>query len=280
MSSETKILFKSDLFTITDFKCKCNLKGTSGVEYRSNFSMSYIRKGNFLFNVFNDSLDSFNGRILLSKPGFEHTVTHFDGMPDECTIFSFSNDFYETVKSEFAELQKIFFNNNDVQSLLVQTDAGIEHLHFNILKNILAGNASRLLIESFVLEILYSCFKIIYNVKRTEALSLKVKRNHLPTIEKAKQYISENFDNDISLSNLAENSYVSPFHFSRLFKSFTSFSPHQFLVDTRLKHAELLLKTTGKPITQVCFDSGFRSLEHFSSTFRQKYKTTPSKFRK
>lgn len=280
MTNETIILYRSDFFTITDFKCKCNLKGISEVEYRKNFSMSLIRKGSFLFNVFDDSLDAFNGRILLSKPGFEHTVTHFDGMPDECTIFSFSKDFYETLKSEFSDLNKSFFNNSDVQSLLIQADAGIDHLHFLILQNIRSDKSSRLLIESLVLEMLHSCFKLVYSLKKPAEFPEKLKRNHLPTIEKAKQYISENFGNDISLFGLADSCYVSPFHFSRLFKSFTSYSPHQFLVDTRLKHAELLIKTTGMPITQVCFNSGFQNLEHFSSAFRQKYKTPPSKFRK
>jgi len=280
MNSEIKILYNTGNCTITDFKCRCSYKGTSGMEYRSNFTMSYIRKGNFLFNVFEDSLDAFSGRILLSKPGFEHSVTHFDGMPDECTIFSFTNEFYESIKSEYKELQSEFFINNDIQSLLIQSDAGIEHLHFTILKSLNSGKASRLLIESLALEMLHSCFRVIYNIKKPFTLPEKIKKNHLPTIERAKQYISENFENDISLSELSENCFISPFHFSRLFKSFTSYSPHHFLLDTRLKHAELLIKTTAKPITQICFDSGFSNLEHFSSAFKQKYKTAPSKFRK
>jgi AraC-like DNA-binding protein len=78
---------------------------------------------------------------------------------------------------------------------------------------------------------------------------------------------------------LAEYCYVSPFHFSRLFKTFTSASPHQFLLTVRLKQAELLLRNTTQPVADVAFSSGFNSIEHFTAAFKQKYKCPPAKYR-
>jgi transcriptional regulator GlxA family with amidase domain len=74
--------------------------------------------------------------------------------------------------------------------------------------------------------------------------------------------------------------FVSPFHFSRLFKTFTAFSPHQFLLNTRLKNAEILLKNTSLSIADIAFASGFNSIEHFSTAFKNKFKCAPSKMSK
>ena len=280
MSSDSRVIYRSDFYKIIDFKCKCNLKGRSGIEYHSDFSLSYVRKGSFIYHVFRNSLDSYTGLLLLSKPCYEHTVTHFNGMPDECTTFSFSDEFYESLKNEYRENKSRFFKDNDIQSLVLKAGPEIDYLHNIILKSICTNRVTSLYVDSLVLELLYTTMNRLLGVETPAALPEKLKKNHLATIEKARQFISENFMNDISLFEIAGHCFVSPFHFSRIFKTFTSYSPHQFLLDTRLKHAELMIKSTDTPITQVCFSSGFQNLEHFSAAFRKKYRYPPSGLRK
>ncbi len=279
MSNESTIVYRSDFCTIIDFKCKCDRKGTSCVEYRSDFTMNYVRKGNFLFNVFRNSLDAYNGLILFNKPDHEHTVTHFDGRADECTIFKFSKEFYETLKldSEYARTKLV---HDDIHSLLIRAGAEFEHIHFIILQSLRQKKISNMLIDSFVLEMLHSTLDLLFDVKQPVAVPDRLKRNHLPTVEKAKHFINEKFRENISLTDVANNCFISPFHFSRVFKTFTSYSPYQYLVDTRLKNAELLIKTTDLPITEICFSSGFQNLENFSSAFKKKYQVAPSHLRK
>ncbi|HEY3429899.1 MAG TPA: AraC family transcriptional regulator, partial [Cyclobacteriaceae bacterium] len=115
--------------------------------------------------------------------------------------------------------------------------------------------------------------------KPNDAISARLKKNHLFTIEKAKDYITKHFTSDISLTEIADHCHVSPFHFSRIFKTFTSISPHQFLLSIRLKNSELLLKETSLPVADVAFSSGFNSIEHFTNAFRQKYHSPPARFR-
>jgi transcriptional regulator GlxA family with amidase domain len=47
----------------------------------------------------------------------------------------------------------------------------------------------------------------------------------------------------------------------------------------RLKHAELLIKNTSLPVTDIGFTSGFNSTEYFTAAFRQKYRHAPARFR-
>lgn len=273
-------MFKSTFYSVIDYKCNCDLKNTSCAEYQHDFTMSHVRKGNFIYHVFRNSLDAYNGWILFNKPGYVHTVTHHDGLPDECTTFKFTNEFYDSLKNEYDNVKNILFSNDEIHSLLIRAGAELEFLHHIIIQNISKQKESRLLIDSLVMEILYSALNLIHDNKNSVSSLNKSKRNHLVTIERAKQFINNNFHEDISLFDVAENSFVSPFHFSRTFKNITSYSPYQYLMNIRLKNAEVLLKTTDMPITQVCFSSGFQNLEHFSYAFKKKYQSAPSSLRK
>lgn len=107
-----------------------------------------------------------------------------------------------------------------------------------------------------------------------------LKEHHLVAIESAKSFIKDRFRDNISLNEISNYCNTSPFHFSRIFKQFTNYSPYQYLLHIRLSHAEILLRNTSQPITDICFSSGFNSLEHFATIFRSKFKKNPTEYRK
>jgi AraC family transcriptional regulator len=276
MQADIKTLYKSDFYSITDFKCRCTDCRTSKPEYCDSFCISFIRKGNFLFNIFRDSLDSYNGCALITKPGYEHTVTHTHTVPDECTIFELDMNFYKELKEHYH--QSNFFHDPDLDCTLVKTSAEIEFLHFNILKLALVKSAGRLEIDQLVMEMTEKVVACISPYKSDQRINARLKNNHLRTIELAKEFITHNFADDVSLADISKHCCVSPFHFSRIFKTFTSYSPHQFLLTIRLKNAELLLRNTALPVADVAFSSGFKSIQYFTTAFRQKYQCPPGRF--
>nr|MBU9936678.1 AraC family transcriptional regulator [Ferruginibacter sp.] len=99
-----------------------------------------------------------------------------------------------------------------------------------------------------------------------------------PTIDKAKQYLSETLTKNTSLEELASHCHISPFHFSRIYKAFTGYPVHQYLQLMRLKHAGMLL-ATALPVADIAFQSGFNSIDYFSAAFKKQYRLSPSAFR-
>ena len=277
MDANIYTLFESDFYRILDFKCLCTECRTSKPEYSESFCISFVRKGNFLFNVFRHSLDSYNGCVLVTKPGYERTVTHTHTIPDECTILDFKSSFFLDLLEQYKNVK--FLHDNDLHSTLIKTNAETEFLHFQILELILTKSGSKLQIDNLVMEVVHTVLHHVTNYNPDQTLSMRLKKNHLLTIEKAKEFITRNFANDISLVDIADYCNVSPFHFSRIFKTFTTITPHQFLLSVRLKNSELLLKETSLPVADVAFSSGFNSIEHFTAAFRQKYKSPPARFR-
>lgn len=68
--------------------------------------------------------------------------------------------------------------------------------------------------------------------------------------------------------------------FSEKVKSFTGFSPLNYLINIRISEAIKLLKRQNTSVTDIALETGFYSSQHFSTTFRKLTGFTPSEFRK
>ncbi|HEU4553638.1 MAG TPA: AraC family transcriptional regulator [Chitinophaga sp.] len=277
MDADIHTRYESDFYRVLDFKCRCTDCRTSKPEYSESFCISFVRKGNFLFNVFRHSLDSYNGCILITKPGYERTVTHAHAVPDECTIFEFTNTFHKALTQRYGYTK--FFRDNDLHSTLMHASTETEFLHFYISQLIGLRSGSKLHIDQLVLQMTDKVLGTLTDYTPDARINSRLKQNHLTTIERAKEYITTRFTQDISLMEIAAYCYVSPFHFSRIFKTFTSCSPHQYLLSMRLQHAALLLRSTALAVADIAFTSGFNSIEHFTAAFRKQYNCPPAAYR-
>ena len=99
-------------------------------------------------------------------------------------------------------------------------------------------------------------------------------------IEKSICYIHEHFREEVNLKMLASKAALSEYHFLRQFKKDTGFTPHEYLINTRINQAKLLLKGTEASIGKIAEDCGFSNESAFIRTYRQHTGMTPGKFRK
>ncbi len=194
-----------------------------------------------------------------------------------CTIIDFKTQFYERLLDQYSHNSFLF--NRDKHATLIKTSPETEFLHFQILQQIIGKSHGKLEMDNLVLEVIEIVFSGGLDYKPNLKLHAKLKTNHLITIEKAKKFMIDNFENDISLLEITDHCNVSPFHFSRIFRAFTSYSPYQYLLNLRLKNAELLLRNTNLKVENIAFASGFNSLEHFTATFSKKFKAPPARFK-
>lgn len=278
MQAAVHLLHQSDFYQIRNFECTCMECSVSKVEHCKQFSICFARSGFYAQEVFRKSLEMHIGRLLVSKPDIEYVIRHIDNQPDVCTSFNFSDAFYEKVKEHFKEEAKWFFSNPDLQSLLLTSHSDIEFIHQRILTQ--ARQGSSLEMDDLVVQLVEKVMLTMGNKPRVEQVSESLKRHHLSTVEKARDFLFENFTKNIGLQQLAEHCCVSVFHFSRIFKSVMNASPHHYLLGLRLNHAKLALQSTTLTVTEIAFQSGFNSLEHFTAAYRQQFGITPLASRK
>jgi AraC-like DNA-binding protein len=99
-------------------------------------------------------------------------------------------------------------------------------------------------------------------------------------IRRSIELMHTQLDQDLTLKALAAASYLSPFHFARLFKKLTGSSPHNYLAGIRATRAQLLLAETDLSIAEVGARVGYLSGSHFTKAFRTATGATPREFRK
>ena len=98
-------------------------------------------------------------------------------------------------------------------------------------------------------------------------------------LRRAMEFIRENLEKDLSLSEIASSAGMSPFHFARAFKQSTGLTPHQHLTRTRIEKAKQLLVRSEIPIIEVSYQVGFQSQSHFTTVFRRLTGLTPRIYR-
>jgi AraC family transcriptional regulator len=96
-------------------------------------------------------------------------------------------------------------------------------------------------------------------------------------VERARELIDADYHEPLSLTRLAREVGMSPFHFARVFRELVGVPPHRYLTGVRLTQATRRLEA-GASVTDTCLAVGFGSLSHFVTAFRHRFGVTPSQW--
>lgn len=106
-------------------------------------------------------------------------------------------------------------------------------------------------------------------------------RNHLrDTFPVVIDYIDRNYQNKITLSELASNSFFNPSYFGQVFKTSFGMTPMEYVNKKRIHEAARILIEHDATAEQVCFMVGFKDRKQFYKLFKQYKGLTPGQFRK
>ena len=95
-------------------------------------------------------------------------------------------------------------------------------------------------------------------------------------IHRAIDFMNSNLGGEIDLEEVSKHACMSRSKFYEQFKLHLGCTPSEYLIQKRLETAERHIMS-GMNITRACFESGFKSLSHFSRRFTQTYGKSPKK---
>lgn len=98
-------------------------------------------------------------------------------------------------------------------------------------------------------------------------------------VAKAKAYIDENYQKDISLDEVSRMVDISPYYFSKLFKQEQGEGFIEYVTRTRMQKARQLLKNQNYNIKEICAMCGYSDPNYFSRIFKKYEGVTPSEYR-
>jgi AraC-like DNA-binding protein/ligand-binding sensor protein len=88
-------------------------------------------------------------------------------------------------------------------------------------------------------------------------------------VVRAKAYIREHLQDDITLSDVARAACTSSFYICKLFKKTTGLNLTEYISRLRIERTMELLPNPNLRISEIAFEVGFQSLTHFNRVFRQ-----------
>ena len=121
---------------------------------------------------------------------------------------------------------------------------------------------------------------ILQNGRFTVTQKETVHSSHrIGQIKSVLEYIEQQYQNEITLSALAEVAGMNPKYFCRIFKEATGMSIGVYLQKLRLDEACRLLRNTDKTVSEIAELSGYGYVKAFYTVFKRVMKITPGEYR-
>lgn len=108
----------------------------------------------------------------------------------------------------------------------------------------------------------------------------RTKENTERNFEYIVNYLNENYQDKIILTECSKQLHISYDYFQHQFKKHVGLSPKRFLMERRLKAAEELLLNSKLNCTEIALACGFSNSAQFSKLFKDKHKISPLAYKK
>ena len=234
--------------------------------WHEHLEFTYITSGVGQFIIDGEVINVHAGDLLFVAPNRPHTLLSSRGVDFDCLLMRtelFTED----------ELSKMNFKS------LIRGDERVNRLLYNI-KEEYSNDADmsemnkKALAFSLIVHLIRN-----HNVKPDSEEENRIRAEWLSRIKVVEKYISENYKNKITVSELARLLYVSDGHFCRFFKRHMGISAIEYLNVYRVSKALDLLRDRALSITDVALQTGFDDVNYFSRVFKKIRHQTPTEYR-
>ena len=240
----------------------------SGVHVHEEHELYYLAKGRTKYLIDDEIYPVEQGNVVFIPKGHYHMTDSGENHNVERYLISFDDALFD---SETRIILDELFEKRLINIPINRTE-GLEEL-FSALERSLSidgaiGDAVRkihaLSILSFVCR-----HKRAFTPKVTESDKI---------IHCVSEYVSANYQEDLTLSTLSKRFSLSESYLSRKFKEVSGIGLGEYITYVRIMNAEKLLKENNPSITSVAERCGFTDSNYFSTVFKKIKGVTPLKF--
>ena len=234
--------------------------------FHDHYEIYFLTKGSVRYFIEDRVFDLDAGDVVLIPPHAIHKTATLKNKGSERIVIAFKNEFIVYPQNDrlFSCFEIMYFKAPPIRELVEKAEK-----EFNY-----KDRYSEDLIAGYIREILIKLKRL------TDITNPKEYSEKESVMQNAVRFISENYNQDLSLSMIAENFAVSESHFSRQFKAFTGFGVNEYISTVRVKNAEKMLVTTRMPITDIAQRCGFNSSSYFASVFKKVRGISPGEVRR
>jgi AraC-like DNA-binding protein len=267
MAITADILASGRGWRVHDVVCDSGPDDPSFAEQHRGYSIAAVTNGSFQYRGSSGAATLVPGSFLLGKHGACFECGHDHAKGDRCLSFRFEPDYFECLTDEAGAPAKPFARPSlpplpQFARLFADAELARDECDFGALEELsvrLVGAVSAVLSPS----------------RKTRRPSTRDESRITDTVRRIESRAEEAW----TLTRLASDAAMSPYHFLHTFRRVTGITPHQYVLRTRLHRAALRLRQSHDQIAAIAFDTGFNDLATFNRRFRRLMGVTPGVYR-
>jgi AraC-like DNA-binding protein len=208
------------------------------------------------------------GEVCLLNPGQVHAGGAVPNRRASYRMLFFGQTFLQEMVEEVSEGRRTELECDRV----VVRDPALRDVLEQLLDGLVRGEW-RLALEGALLEVVAHLLPYDGRPASSQLPAGRERR----TVRLAREMLSEELEEKLSLAQVARTVGLSRYHFLRVFKKETGLTPHAYRTAQRLETAKSLLRGGMSPV-EVALTTGFSDQSHFANAFRRFCGATPGQY--
>jgi AraC family transcriptional regulator len=254
-------------WSVSEFTCRLGPQDRPFEERHDHATIAAVLEGSFQYRTAVGTALLYPGALLLGNAGACFECEHQHSVGDRCVSFRFALPLFEEIAAAAAGSYRFRFSTAMLPPR-PQFAASLAELS--------TGISNQTALEECALRLAETVLAAVAGDARPAPAPSS---RDLSRVTRALRYIEEHADDSMDLADLAGVACMSKYHFLRTFRRLVGVTPHQFLLDLRLRRAAIRLRTTLMPISAIAFDTGFGDLSAFNARFRRVFGMSPGQWR-
>ncbi|WP_171056165.1 helix-turn-helix transcriptional regulator [Paenibacillus sinopodophylli] len=247
--------------------------------YHDYYEIYYMLSGQRIYFIKDRSYSIEQGDLVFIQKHELHKTMQVGEGSHERLILHFDDPMLERLAGKHTELLlRAFHEQAPVIRLPRQEQLATDQLMRNMLTEIKEEPPGYELIPAHALTLLL--LTTARYVQQHEPVPLHHATPMHAKISEVIRYINGHFADTLRLNGIAEQFFISPYYLSRMFKEITGFAFSDYIIITRIKEAQRLLRETDSSVTDIAAWVGFDNFSHFGKTFKKITRLSPRDYRK
>ena len=265
-----RLLARGDGWLVEDVICTSGPADRPFEEQHTDVSIAIVAAGTFQYRAPTGRALMTPGSMLLGNAGHCFECGHEHGSGDRCIAFSYTPEYVQQIAADVGtSANALTFATPRLPPLRESAP---------IVAEACAGLA-----ESAAVSWEEIAIRLAARVIRLSAGAAHIEADATPSavarVTQAVRAIERQPSARITLSGLAAEAGLSPYHFLRTFERLTGSTPHQYILRSRLREAATRLAIESAKVIDVAFDAGFGDVSNFNRAFRAEFGVSPRAYR-
>lgn len=225
-----------------------------------------INKGD-VFVVGNDTVHGYKNADTLRICNIMYRHEIFEAAPDITLCAGFHALFVlePSIAKEHSFQSRLKLSHNDYEAIKALTDIMLNEYESK------SECRKTMLISHFM--------TLAVTLSRLYSFDDRTNEQDIINIAQAASYIEKHFNEDISVTKLADFSHYSERHFIRMFSKTYHATPLEYIIKLRINHACIMLKNSKLTISDIASRCGFDDSNYFSRMFKKHMGCSPTLYR-